>query len=127
MAFFGFIAHLSDGREVRESDAVWDDVPGGISRLRLVEVSDEGVRDVAAYDAGPGRRFFFYNEVVAFRGGQGILSAKGIGYVEQDVVTEARLNTLPRIHGQPPELSRKTYPATQFTLNESALRDGDAV
>ena len=125
MAFFGFIAHLSDGREVRESDQYWDAVPDGIVRLRLVEVSDDlGIRDVAGFEAEPGRRFFFCNEVVASRGGQGILSAKIMGYVDPDgYVTEVRLNMLPRLEGKPPELSKRTYPGTQFTLSESALRD----
>lgn len=97
MAYFGFCARLSDGREVRESDCVWDAVPQGIKRLSIVEVVDDGSawRERAALEAAPGRQFFFYNEVVALRGGMGILSAKGIGYVEDGRVTELRLDFMP--------------------------------
>ena len=125
MAFFGFRARLSDGREARETDGLitWDDVPdAGVSRLELVEFSDQGEREVAAFDAAPGRRFFFYNETAAWRGGQGVLCAKAIGVVDGGEVREARLDMLPRLNGMPPVLSRVVYPETRFTLDARALR-----
>jgi hypothetical protein len=124
VAFFGFRARLSDGREARETDGLvtWDDVPDGISRLELVEFSDQGEREVAAFEGAPGRRFFAYNETAAFRGGQGVLCAKAIGCIEGSEVREARLDMLPRLQGMPPVLSCPTYPETRFSLDERALR-----
>lgn len=97
MSFFGFAVTFLDGTTMREGGAAWNDVPyKPIARLAIIEILDDGVwRERIALDPKKGRRFFFYNEVVSIRGGLGVLAAKGIGFIEADRVTEARLDFLP--------------------------------
>ena len=106
MAYVGFIATLADGSEVRESDGTWDSVPdSGIARLALVAFHEERNvetgetrtrREMLAFlDGAPGRRFFFYNEAAAGRGGMGFLTAKGIGYLDEERAVELRFDIMP--------------------------------
>jgi hypothetical protein len=93
MAYLGFLVKFADGRELRESDVRWDEVPDeGIASLSMW---DDWERPLAILDGAPGRRFYFYNEAAAGRGGMGFLVAKGIGYVEGDRAVEIRIDTLP--------------------------------
>lgn len=101
MAFVGFVATTADGREVRETDGTWDTVPDvGLSRLALVAYHEQPdgtiERETLAFlEGAPGRRFYFFNEAAAGRGGMGFLVAKGIGYVDATEAVEIRFDILP--------------------------------
>jgi hypothetical protein len=120
--YIGFEAWFPD-TIVRESDAFWDHVPQGITRLALVQDARE---ELVALDGAPGRRFFFCNEGLAHRGGYGVLAAKVIGYIEGDEVHEVRCELVDSRTAEPiePRVVRRSYPAREFELHPSALRAG---
>jgi hypothetical protein len=117
MSFF-FVAQLPDGREMREPEVAWDDVPKGITAL---SIQDENGRVVVGFKEQPtARRLFFCNEGVAVKSHQGMLSAKLIGYVEDDLVHEWRLDLI--TDSGIPQLTRRQYPFADFEFGEGSLR-----
>ena len=88
---FLFVATAADGKVVREGTAFWDDVPHGLVQL-LLQTRDDQV--VVAFSSAPGRRFFFCNEGVAVKGQHGMLSAKILGYIDEGIVHEWRMDLI---------------------------------
>lgn len=114
---FLFVAQKADGVIVSEEHAVWNDVPDGLAQLSL-KTSDGQV--VVEIPAAPGRRLFFINEGVAVKWCAGILSAKLIGYEDDGVVYEWRLDLI--TDDGTPQLTHRYYPLANFEFDGGIFR-----
>lgn len=126
---YGFEVELASGRELRESDVTWDDIPPGarVRSLRLVHLRT-GVVHASLSDFA---RYFFANEAVGYMtmtvGGHGGRQgsrheAKIFGGVRRDgTVVEARMTF--EVPGAP-RVSQRSYPFEAFPYVPAALRDG---